>query len=94
MWKAAVGNPVNIKDNNTGDDDWETDPDFINDVNEEEQRWGSKTIEGSGRSAGAIEYVPFLNLFYYCHFQLTNLNISTFTFVQNSKFSNKITLFS
>jgi len=38
------------------DDDWETDPDFINDVSEEEQRWGSKTIEGSGRTGGgAIE---------------------------------------
>lgn len=37
------------------DDDWETDPDFINNVSEQEQRWGSKTIEGSGRTAGAIE---------------------------------------
>lgn len=33
----------------TDDDDWETDPDFVNDVSEEEQRWGSKTVEGSGR---------------------------------------------
>lgn len=45
--------------NNGGDDDndeWETDPDFVNDVTEEEQRWGSKTIEGSGRTGGgAIE---------------------------------------
>lgn len=54
MWKAAVGKQVNI-DNGGGDDDWETDPDFINDVTEQEQRWGSKTVEGSGRSAGAIE---------------------------------------
>ena len=38
------------------EDEWETDPDFVNDVSEEEQRWGSKTIEGSGRTAGAIEY--------------------------------------
>lgn len=30
-------------------DDWETDPDFENDVSEQEQRWGAKTIEGSGR---------------------------------------------
>lgn len=37
------------------DDDWETDPDFINNVTEQEQRWGSKTIAGSGRTAGAIE---------------------------------------
>jgi cortactin len=41
-------------DDDTGDD-WETDPDFINDVNEQEQRWGSKTIEGSGRGGGSIE---------------------------------------
>lgn len=39
-----------------GDDDWETDPDFVNDVSEQEQRWGSKTIEGSGRTAGSIKY--------------------------------------
>lgn len=37
-------------------DDWETDPDFVNDVTEEEQRWGSKTIEGSGRGGASIEY--------------------------------------
>lgn len=57
MWKAAVGNQINIKDNNAADDDWDTDPDFINDVTEQEQRWGSRTVEGSGRNAGAIEYV-------------------------------------
>lgn len=44
--------PSNNKDD---DDDWETDPDFVNDVSEQEQRWGSKTIEGSGRSGGSIE---------------------------------------
>ncbi|KAF5405225.1 hypothetical protein PHET_01135 [Paragonimus heterotremus] len=31
--------------------DWETDPNFVNDVSEKEQRWGSKTVEGSGRQA-------------------------------------------
>nr|CAD2167881.1 unnamed protein product [Meloidogyne enterolobii] len=30
------------------DDDWETDPTFINDLSEKESRWGSKTVEGSG----------------------------------------------
>lgn len=34
------------------DDDWETDPSFVNDVSEEEQRWGSRTVEGSGRTGG------------------------------------------
>uniref|UniRef100_A0A0K0EXG6 Cortactin (inferred by orthology to a D. melanogaster protein) n=1 Tax=Strongyloides venezuelensis TaxID=75913 RepID=A0A0K0EXG6_STRVS len=31
------------------EDDWETDPDFVNDISERESRWGSKTVEGSGR---------------------------------------------
>lgn len=54
MWKATTG--IQIQNDNTAeDDDWETDPDFVNDVSEQEQRWGSKTIEGSGRTAGAIE---------------------------------------
>jgi hypothetical protein len=26
------------------DDDWETDPDYVNDVSEKDQRWGSKEI--------------------------------------------------
>uniref|UniRef100_A0A8C5MSI3 SH3 domain-containing protein n=2 Tax=Leptobrachium leishanense TaxID=445787 RepID=A0A8C5MSI3_9ANUR len=47
MWKAAAGR--NIKVAESEGDDWETDPDFVNDVTEEEQRWGAKTIEGSGR---------------------------------------------
>ncbi|KAK5650833.1 hypothetical protein RI129_001862 [Pyrocoelia pectoralis] len=54
MWKAQAGIQMNIKDTENNDDDWETDPDFVNDVNEVEQRWGSSTIEGSGRTAGAI----------------------------------------
>lgn len=54
MWKATAGHNVPHQ-NNADDDDWETDPDFVNDVTEEEQRWGSKTIEGSGRTAGAID---------------------------------------
>lgn len=59
MWKAAAGLPMQ-KDHvpvidSGADDDWETDPDFVNDVSEQEQRWGSKTIEGSGRTAGAIK---------------------------------------
>uniref|UniRef100_A0A0N4ZBX4 SH3 domain-containing protein n=1 Tax=Parastrongyloides trichosuri TaxID=131310 RepID=A0A0N4ZBX4_PARTI len=46
----AVGRPIIpakplIKD----EDDWETDPDFVNDVSEKDSRWGSKTVEGSGR---------------------------------------------
>lgn len=52
MWKATVGLKLDL---DTADDDWETDPSFVNDVTEEEQRWGSRTIEGSGRTGGAIK---------------------------------------
>ncbi|XP_069836051.1 hematopoietic lineage cell-specific protein-like [Dendropsophus ebraccatus] len=48
MWKAAVGHNVAATDV-AGGDDWETDPDFVNDITEEEQRWGAKTVQGSGR---------------------------------------------
>ncbi|XP_028256467.1 src substrate protein p85-like isoform X1 [Parambassis ranga] len=48
MWKSVVGHNVSVKVAAEGDD-WETDPDFENDVSEQEQRWGAKTIEGSGR---------------------------------------------
>lgn len=37
------------------DDDWETDPDFVNDVTEQEQRWGSKTVVGCGRTAAPLD---------------------------------------
>lgn len=55
MWKSAADARLEITAND--DDDWETDPDFVNDVTEEEQRWGSRTIPGSGRTIAAIEYV-------------------------------------
>ncbi|XP_075598276.1 hematopoietic lineage cell-specific protein isoform X1 [Balearica regulorum gibbericeps] len=49
MWKAVVGHDVSVKIEAQGDD-WDTDPDFVNDISEKEQRWGAKTIEGSGRA--------------------------------------------
>lgn len=49
MWKAVVGHNVSVKVEAEGDD-WDTDPDFVNDISEREQRWGAKTIEGSGRA--------------------------------------------
>lgn len=56
MWKASAGRQINLSEKqDSGDDEWETDPDFINDVDEQQQRWGATTIEGSGRTAGAIE---------------------------------------
>nr|XP_033930783.1 hematopoietic lineage cell-specific protein isoform X2 [Pseudochaenichthys georgianus] len=48
MWKAVVGHNVKVKVSTEGDD-WETDPDFENDISEQEQRWGAKSVEGSGR---------------------------------------------
>jgi len=52
MWKAAAGTKVKANEVNNGDaDEWETDPDFVNDVSEKEQRWGAKTVEGSGHQA-------------------------------------------
>ncbi|KAF5276900.1 hypothetical protein FQA39_LY06451 [Lamprigera yunnana] len=54
MWKAHAGAQISVKNVQDNDDDWETDPDFVNDVNEVEQRWGASTVEGSGRTAGAI----------------------------------------
>ncbi|VDH93192.1 cortactin [Mytilus galloprovincialis] len=46
MWRAGVD--VKSSSNGADDDDWETEADFENDVSEQEQRWGAKTIEGSG----------------------------------------------
>ncbi|XP_012613108.1 src substrate cortactin isoform X1 [Microcebus murinus] len=48
MWKASAGHAVSIAQDDGGADDWETDPDFVNDVSEKEQRWGAKTVQGSG----------------------------------------------
>ncbi|XP_006815273.1 hematopoietic lineage cell-specific protein-like [Saccoglossus kowalevskii] len=48
MWKGAAGHDIKVE-TVADDDDWETDPDFVNDVTEQEQRWGAKTVEGSGR---------------------------------------------
>ena len=48
MWKASAGHTVSITPDDGGADDWETDPDFVNDVSEKEQRWGAKTVQGSG----------------------------------------------
>ncbi|KAG7267388.1 hypothetical protein CRUP_017737 [Coryphaenoides rupestris] len=50
MWKSVAGHGVSMKVA-AETDDWETDPDFENDVSEQEQRWGAKTVEGSGRMA-------------------------------------------
>ncbi|KAJ3313806.1 Hematopoietic lineage cell-specific protein [Blyttiomyces sp. JEL0837] len=44
MWKAMTTVPA-VKPTASDDDDWETDPDFVNNVSEKDQRWGNqKTI--------------------------------------------------
>ncbi|VTJ92191.1 Hypothetical predicted protein [Marmota monax] len=48
MWKASAGHTVALTQDAAAADDWETDPDFVNDVSEKEQRWGAKTVQGSG----------------------------------------------
>ncbi|KAM9317955.1 src substrate cortactin isoform 3-T3 [Pholidichthys leucotaenia] len=57
MWKAAAGHQVKVVVDDGGDD-WETDPDFENDVSEKEQRWGAKTVQGSGHQ----EHIDIHNL--------------------------------
>lgn len=52
MWKAIIGSSTGKSVETVKadiDDDWDTDPDFVNNVSEKEQRWGSKTVAGSGR---------------------------------------------
>uniref|UniRef100_UPI00358F90B8 hematopoietic lineage cell-specific protein-like isoform X2 n=1 Tax=Myxine glutinosa TaxID=7769 RepID=UPI00358F90B8 len=47
MWRSTVGHEAKALAEN--DEEWDTDPNFENDVSEREQRWGAKTVEGSGR---------------------------------------------
>ncbi|VDL84487.1 unnamed protein product [Nippostrongylus brasiliensis] len=48
MWRATIGAKPPIAPKPVEDDEWETDPDFVNDVSEKASRWGAKTVEGSG----------------------------------------------
>lgn len=50
MWKATISAAPAQNPTDDGSDDWETDPDFINDINEEQQRYGV-----DGKTAGAID---------------------------------------
>lgn len=47
MWKSTISAPAPAP---VEVDDWETDPDYVNDVTEHEQRWGP-----GGRNVEAIE---------------------------------------
>ncbi|PAV76626.1 hypothetical protein WR25_11836, partial [Diploscapter pachys] len=51
MWRATVGVKPPIAKKPVDDDEWETDPDFVNDISEKESRWGAKTVVGSGHQA-------------------------------------------
>ncbi|OZC11288.1 hypothetical protein X798_01704 [Onchocerca flexuosa] len=51
MWRAQVATNLTKEEklkHLEEVDDWDTDPDFVNDLNERESRWGAKTVEGSG----------------------------------------------
>ena len=38
----ALGTSAHHRQPKMSDDDWDTDPDFVNDVSEKQQRWGNK----------------------------------------------------
>jgi hypothetical protein len=40
----GVPDTKNLNEVKNDDDDWDTDPDYVNDVSEKDQRWGSKEI--------------------------------------------------
>ncbi|TPX55124.1 hypothetical protein PhCBS80983_g05578 [Powellomyces hirtus] len=50
MWKSTTGHQVTHPVGQQKDDeDWDTDPDFVNDVDEKNQRWGNqKTVDVDG----------------------------------------------
>ena len=62
MWRNTINNSKNGTAStkvvipalgNNDDDDWETDPDFVNDMSEEQQRWGG------ARDTGALDMDKF-----------------------------------
>ena len=65
MWRSQAGHSVANKQVED-DDDWDTDPNFVNDVSEKESRWGSKTVEGSGRQE-ALRCVSFPSVLLFIH---------------------------
>ncbi|MCP9261873.1 Src substrate cortactin [Dirofilaria immitis] len=50
MWRVQVATKLTQKEKlkQPEEDDWDTNPDFVNDVSEKESRWGAKSVEGSG----------------------------------------------
>ncbi|VDM54779.1 unnamed protein product [Angiostrongylus costaricensis] len=48
LWRATIGAKPSVPPKPEKDDEWETDPDFVNDISEKASRWGAKTVEGSG----------------------------------------------
>jgi cortactin len=65
MWKATATLDKNIgKKSINDDDDWDSDPNFSNDVSERDQRWGKqKTIDSSKplEFEGDMEGKAYLN---------------------------------
>lgn len=51
MWKSTTGSNTSAPATTSNDDDdWETDPNYINDVSEKDQRWapGAKDASSAG----------------------------------------------
>ena len=63
MWKATatLGNESTPKkDAVAQDDEWDSDPNFVNDVSEKDQRWGKqKTIEDEKPQADSVNMTEF-----------------------------------
>ena len=45
MWKSTTGTTTLTPSVKSNDDDWETDPNYINDVSEKDQRWAAGSKE-------------------------------------------------
>ena len=41
MWKATIADTNQAKIKESKQDEWETDPDYVNSISEKEQRWGN-----------------------------------------------------
>ena len=52
MWKSTAGNTASTPLTKAAEeDDWETDPNYVNDVSEKDQRWAAGTKESSATTA-------------------------------------------
>ena len=55
----------NTKKEQADDDDWETDPDYVNDVSEQEQRWGGRKREAGNSTVCSLVVKSICRFKYY-----------------------------